>query len=231
MTPILTIEQVRRLDRLAEKDYKIPALLLMENAGRGVADFAEKILQGDPQKGGVWIVAGTGNNGGDGLVAARHLFQRKVPVQIFILGDPAKFTGDAALNYRITQKLKIKTGDFSAFKSLSAQASEFKKLIIVDAILGTGFSGALRSPAAEAIRTINELKKSRPEIVHVVAVDIPSGLSGDDGPAGGEAVKADSTVTFACLKSGLVKPESGPFVGKIEVMDIGIPEELIQSMA
>ncbi|MCB4755769.1 MAG: NAD(P)H-hydrate epimerase [Elusimicrobia bacterium] len=264
---ILSVEQVRDVDRRCLTDYGIPTLLLMENAGRSLADTVEKqiksLLQNAvlpakaviPTKVGsqdvntgldpdfrrddgfrrkdvfieIMCICGLGNNGGDGLVMSRHLFQRNLPIRLTLIDDPKKFREDAALNFRIIERIGVPVEDLSAFIKRMKAAEKQKRVVLVDAVLGTGFRGELRSPALEAIQGINKLKELGGETVTVVAADIPSGLNGDVGPVGSDAVKADVTVTFACLKPGLLTPEANPYVGKIEVADIGVPKKLLES--
>jgi len=228
-TPILSVEEVRELDKRATEEYGIPSLLLMENAGRGLSIHVLKTLQLLPKSAEVLIICGSGNNGGDGFVAARHLSQEEVNVTIFLLADPDKLKGDAAINFTIIQRLGIPLQAFNTLPALLDDQYKSKPLIVLDALLGTGFKGELKSSMKDAIKVINELREHHSAKVKVVAVDIPSGLNGDTGPTGAETVMADITVTFACLKRGLVHDGSRPFTGKMEVVDIGIPQKLTKS--
>jgi NAD(P)H-hydrate epimerase len=222
-SPILSIEQCRELDRRARDEFNIPTLILMENAGRGVADFIQSHFTNQA----VVVFCGGGNNGGDGLVAARQLFQRGVLVWIVFCSETDDFQGDALLNYRIVNALRIPSMPLAEFDP--GQISFQHSLVILDALLGTGFHGRLRTPLGAAVRIINELKRQYPDQVTVIAADIPSGLNGDEGFLGEDAVRADITLSLACLKKGLVLPGAKPFTGQINVLDIGIPKALLHS--
>jgi NAD(P)H-hydrate epimerase len=226
-TATLSVSQSRELDKKAEKQFGIPSLILMENAGRGIADFAYQMLSRPTNLSAVFIMAGIGNNGGDALVAARHLFQKDIIPSIYLCGDPTKFPTDASINFRIIQKLGLEIFSIDKFsESLKKQGNQ--DLLIIDGLLGTGFVPPLRYPIDEAIRQMNKAKIDNPRSVKILSIDIPSGLSGDKGPVGEEIVRADLTVTFACYKPGLLKMASRSFVGQLEVLDIGIPKNIFQ---
>lgn len=221
---MITIDQSRRLDRDASRFYRIPSLLLMENAGRAVAEAAFVAAGKKPARSECIVVCGGGSNGGDGLVAARHLRQRNWRVRVLLTADPKKYTGDSELNYRIIRSLKI-----PANKLRGDRASKRRgPTVIIDAILGSGFHGDPRADALAGIRFINARKQWNPAGTKVIAVDIPSGLHGDFGPLGTETVKADHTVTFVDVKPGLLRPNAKPFVGAITIADIGIPKSLVR---
>lgn len=224
---ILSVEKTRALDARATEEFGIPSLILMENAGRSLADHIRQFMIPPIDKCRVVMVCGTGNNGGDAFVAARHLLQKGIAPHIFLVGETADLKNDAAVNYRIIGKLGIACDSFSLFKNKQKEWNGLPVLII-DALLGTGFKTPLREPATEAIREVNRFKKIHNVVVKVLAVDIPSGLHGDQGWVGPDIVRADMTVTFACLKTGLTSPEARPFVGRVEVVDIGIPNKLLQ---
>jgi NAD(P)H-hydrate epimerase len=226
----LSVKQARELDRRATADYGIPSLLLMESAGRELAKVVERSLISPIQMCNVAFVCGTGNNGGDGFAAARHLLRRGTASTVFLLGAESSLTPDAAVNFRIIQKLGIPVFPFDEFAKKRREWDR-RPVLVVDAILGTGFKPPLRPAILQAIREIEDLKKNHTSSVRVVAVDIPSGLSGDDGPVAETAVPADLTVTFACNKPGLLLPEARPFAGRVEVIDIGIPPELVTKVA
>lgn len=222
----LEVARVREMDRRATEEMEIPSLLLMENAGRSVAEqMGRRFLKKAALKTLVMVFCGKGNNGGDGFVIARHLFQQGHHVQAFLLYNPQDLEGDAALNYRIINRIGVPARPFQ--KGAFYRKAPYKKTVIVDALLGTGFKGPARPPVEQAIKAINDFKKRTGSRTVVVAVDIPSGLDGDKGLQGPAAVKADWTFTFACLKPGLLRKASKPFVGRVRVVDIGIPKKLI----
>jgi len=217
--------QMRDLDRRAMEDYAIPGLLLMENAGRGVVEAL--IRHWGPAAGrGVIIFCGPGNNGGDGLVIARHLMQRGAHPTVLLLAAPEQLRGDAAVNLRIVQRLGIpllQAGGCEALRQagarLEALPRESSPFCLVDALFGTGLSREPSGPAREAILLLNSLRQSHG--CPVLAVDIPSGLAADTGQAPGVSVRADLTVTFGLPKPGLLL--HGGQVGLLELVDIGIP--------
>ncbi len=222
---LVTAEQMRSLDRLASDKYGVPSLLLMENAGKAVADVARERL-GRRGLHSVVIVAGPGNNGGDGFVAARHLHAWRLSAKVFYWGDRANAKGDALANLEMAEKAGVPI-DYSRDIKKLRKAIQGCDLVI-DALLGTGARGQLRPDYAEAVGAINLSG------VPVIAVDIPSGLDADTGCAmgptegledvGKAAVKADVTVTFDSMKVGLVSYPGAWYAGDIVVADIGVPE-------
>ena len=226
----LSVKQARELDRRATAEYGIPSLILMENASRTLAEIIQRALIPPIQVCRAVFVCGAGNNGGDGFAAARHLLQRGTPSTVFFLGTEANLTPDAAVNFHIIRKLGIPVFPFSQFAEKRREWDR-KPVLLIDALLGTGFKPPLKPALLDAIRQIEDLKKNHTSSVRIVAVDIPSGLSGDEGPVAEAAVPADITVTFACNKPGLLVPASRPYAGRVEVIDIGIPPELVAKIA
>jgi len=212
----LSREQVRRFDRRVIEDWGVPGAVLMENAGRNAADAIEEFLADRPVQ-PVAVVAGCGNNGGDGFVIARHLRKRGREGVVFLVGDPARMPPDAAVHYAILPHVgvAVRRCGGEALASLAGQLADFG--LVVDALGGTGIRGALRGDLAAAVEQINAA--GRP----VVAVDIPTGLDCDSGAADGPAVRADMTVTFVARKRGFDAPASADYTGKVVVADIGVP--------
>ncbi len=216
----LTRQQVREVDRYAIEVLGMSGLVLMENAGRQSADAVCEHLRSISGS-RVAIVAGAGNNGGDGFVAARHLAMRGISVATFIVARAEKISGDAAANLEIIRKLNHDVREISP-AGIPALASELGKFdLLVDAVGGTGISGELRGDLAEAVRQINAA--GRP----VVAIDIPTGLDCDTGEASGPTVKAKLTVTFVARKVGFDSPSAGQYTGRVIVADIGVPGDII----
>jgi hydroxyethylthiazole kinase-like uncharacterized protein yjeF len=203
----------------------------MENAGRGLADHVFTVLNRFPVTTCVAVLCGGGSNGGDGFVCARYLLSRHLNVKIYLLTEPKSLTGDALLNHRILVNLGASFYSLDDFSLHRQSLFSNTPLVIVDAMVGTGFKGDLKPNLKSVIEKVNHLKKFHNAKVTVVSADIPSGLSGDDGFIGEPSVEADLTVTFGALKPGLTKPESRAYVGKIEVVDIGIPEILLRQYA
>jgi NAD(P)H-hydrate epimerase len=217
----LTRDEVREIDRRAIEEYGVPGVVLMENAGRGAAELLISLAV----HGRVVICCGKGNNGGDGLVIARHLDNRRVPVQVLLFCRPEELTGDAAVNLRIVQRARLplavhaeRSFDLAAVASVLA-GTEW----VVDALFGTGLSGPVRAPFDQIITAINESG------ARVLAVDIPSGLDCDTGRPLGTTVRAHHTATFVALKKGFVEPAAQEWLGKVHVIDIGAPRCLLQS--
>jgi ADP-dependent NAD(P)H-hydrate dehydratase / NAD(P)H-hydrate epimerase len=195
----------------------ISKLVLMENAGRCIAD---KIVDVSKQC-KVTIFAGTGGNGGDGFAAARHLLNRGYKVDLYFLGHPLGINSSESLkNWEILKNINIKTNSLEIH--LIADSSQLKSIdsaVVVDAILGTGTNGNLREPVSSAVDIINKSNGI------VVAVDVPTGLNPQTGKVDHKAVEADFTTTFHKLKNG-IKNGDIKYVGTVNVCDIGIPKEV-----
>lgn len=209
----MTREQVRAFDRHAIDTLGIPAAVLMENAGRGAA----QILQSLGIHGPVVICCGKGNNGGDGLVMARHLFNAGFDVRCLLFADPEELSADAALQWNIVQNLEVPAEIWADDKLDEAVLAAIfaKSEWIVDALFGTGLSGTVREPFGKIIELINASP------ARVFAVDIPSGLDCDTGAPVGPTICATHTATFVAPKVGFRQPSSLPFTGRVYVIDIG----------
>lgn len=223
----LSVDQCRAVDRYAIKELGIPSLVLMENAGRNAADLIDQWLRSRSRQTGapgrVAIICGRGNNGGDGFVVARHLAHRGLKVSIDLAADPDKLSDDAAVNHAIVRKMGLAVRVLLEEKELKSAAARWRRADgIVDALLGTGFSGQVREPLASIIGRINRLDGPL-----VVALDVPSGLEADSGQIGGVAVRADRTITFLASKTGYDRKSARPCVGRVSVVDIGAPTRLI----
>lgn len=227
---ILLAEEMRALDRAAEEEIGIPGLVLMENAGRAVADAAEKLLGACCHK-KILIFAGKGNNGGDGSGAGRWLYNRGAEVTLVLACTAEELTGSAAdeLQYYIAcgaTVLEVSDADdnlrFAEIENLALQAD-----LLVDALLGTGFSGKMRPLFIRLCGCINRAKEKKPGC-RILAVDIPSGVNADTGETDGNAVKADVTITMALPKLGLYLYPGAEYAGDIQVADIGMPSSLLK---
>src|SRR4029434_8201706 len=212
---VVTAEQMRALDRLTIEKYGTPSLTLMERAGEGIA---QAILErfGRNAKKGVLVVAGKGNNGGDGFVVARLLKKKRIPTEVALLARQNELSNDAGHNLRAYLKLKGEVTEIGAdgLGLLSQRIS--KNALIVDAILGTGLKNDVRGLFGEAIAMINTAG------LPVVAVDIPSGLDTDRGIALGAAIQAEMTVALGYPKLGEVIHPGLDYVGELVVADIRI---------
>jgi NAD(P)H-hydrate epimerase len=225
---VLTREQSRRLDRLAETRLNMPSLLLMENAGINAAAATLQLLEEHP--GPILVFCGPGNNGGDGMVMARHLANAGCLVGIALAGEPRRLRGDAAVQHRIVAAMGIPMARVGPRRGVSTLVRRLGRRpgLVVDALLGTGASGELREPITSAVGMINDLGSGG---ATVLAVDIPTGLDADTGVAPGSAVRADVTVTFAALKPCFLHPSAEPFAGRVLVAGIGVPDTLIARVA
>ncbi len=208
----VTAAQMRDLDRRATEKYGIPSLLLMENAGRAVADEVQKFK---PRR--VVLYCGSGNNGGDGFVAARHLAHQGIRCRVVYFQPASAMKPDARLNFNILKKLKVPLSPWKRSTKTVRQKQLRTADMLVDALFGTGLSREVGEPCASAITEINSTRKP------VVSVDIPSGMHADTGKPLGVCVRATRTVTLACPKRAFSRPASRGWTGRVVVADIGLP--------
>ena len=220
---VATAQQMREIDRTAIEEWKIPGVVLMENAGINVLSIMEDYF-GDMKGSNVTIISGKGNNGGDGCVVARHLKNRGGVPQIILLAEKEKIKGDARINLETVLKAGIEVFEVSNREMFNARIRKIIKEsdIIVDAILGTGLSEAVKGFYADVIEYLNELDTP------IVSIDLPSGLFSDTGDIKGPSVMADLTVTLCLPKISLVTYPAAYFAGFVEIGDIGIPEKIIE---
>jgi NAD(P)H-hydrate epimerase len=243
-----TREQSRMVDRIAVEEYGFSGLMLMENAGRGVAD----VLCGFGIAGPVVICCGKGNNAGDGFVVARHLDLRGHAVRVLLWSNPEELTGDAATNFHILAKTDVPievfrglsqfsskegqsrfSGGLSQFSSDENGTVPFARLEtlfsgaswIVDALLGTGARGEPRPPIDAVIDQLNAAAAPK------LAIDLPSGLDCDTGQPARHTIRAAETCTFVTAKTGFLAPTAAPYVGRLHVLDIGVPRKIIEQVA
>jgi len=215
---LMTKDQVRAVDSWAINTLGIPGVVLMENAGRSCAELIKDKLK-DIAHPKVCIFYGTGNNGGDGYVIARHLSNSGFEVVVVICGSREKVKGDAKINLDILERLgrpikllNLRDGDVPAqVKDFAAGAD-----MIVDALFGTGLSGQLNDEYKQLIESINACN------CPILAVDIPSGLDCDNGQPLGAAIRASYTVTFVAVKKGFASGSAAQYTGEIFVASIGV---------
>ena len=217
----LTRESSRKVDERAIKEYGMSGLVLMENAGRGCTDLLEKLGIAGP----VVICCGKGNNAGDGLVIARHLDLRGYPVRVLLWSAPQELRGDAAANYAIAIRAEIPlivgpTQPDEEWLRVQLEGSDW----IVDALLGTGSSGAPRAPFDTVITAINRTSAKK------FAVDLPSGLDCDRGIPLTPTIRANHTATFVAAKHGFLAAEAQNYLGTVHVLDIGAPRKLVEEI-
>ena len=216
----ITREEAREVDRKAIEEYGIPSILLMENAGRACAEEVVGLLAEAPTA-PVLVLCGPGNNGGDGLVIARTLWNRGIPVDVVFVGKPEQLertSEDVRINARLWRGLGKEIEHAVADPELEELGRRMKGAsVIVDALFGTGLVRELTGIYANVIRAIGEA--DRP----VLAVDLPSGLDANTGEVLGVAVVADVTVSFVGAKAGFTRGEGPRHCGRIVVAEIGIP--------
>jgi ADP-dependent NAD(P)H-hydrate dehydratase / NAD(P)H-hydrate epimerase len=221
---ILTADQMREADRRTIEEIGIPSLVLMENAGRQVVAAMESIFQ-DLAERRVAVISGKGNNGGDGFVVARTLFQRGIEVSVFLVGQVAEIKGDARVNLEILGRLGItvvEVGDEGAWELHFSEISSHS--LIVDALFGTGLKTALTGIYETVLGDINASG------IPVVAIDVPSGMSADTPDLIGDSIEATMTVTLGAPKMPLVLPPAEQKAGEVVIADIGIPIHVIEAL-
>jgi NAD(P)H-hydrate epimerase len=219
---VATAEQMQELDRKAIEAYRIPGIVLMENAGRGATEVISNTFP-DLQKMKIAIVAGKGNNGGDGFVIARYLLNRRISVKVYLLADSKGLRGDAETNFQIFQRMKGEVISIPSSKDYQKMKKELEKFdLLIDAIFGTGLDAEVRGYYREVIDHLNTLQKP------IVAIDIPSGLDANTGKPFGTAVRASLTITFGLPKIGHVISPGLDYVGKLKLVDIGLPKKLVE---
>ncbi|GJL56250.1 MAG: bifunctional NAD(P)H-hydrate repair enzyme Nnr [Nitrospirales bacterium] len=214
---------MQALDRRTIEEYKTPGKILMERAGKGVVHVLEQQFgshSGQP----VTIVCGKGNNGGDGLVIARLLKQRGAKIHVLLLAQPKDLTQDARGMYQRLRRVTPSSTIAIAPSAAAIHASTHKASLLIDAILGTGLSSAVREPYHTTIKSMNDAQAP------TIAVDVPSGIHSDTGAILGLAINAHTTVTFGCPKIGLYIGKAVNHTGNIQTVDIGIPQTYIQEL-
>jgi hydroxyethylthiazole kinase-like uncharacterized protein yjeF len=219
---VVTAEQMQELDRKSIEVYRIPGIVLMENAGRGAVEVITRNFP-DIQKKTIAIIAGKGNNGGDGFVMARYLLNRGISVKVFLLTDPKSLRGDAEINFNIFHHMKgeiIPVPSSKDYQKVKKSLENFD--LLIDGIFGTGLDAEVRGYYREVIDHLNTLQKP------IVAIDVPSGLDADTGKPLGTAVRASLTITFGLPKVGHLVSPGIDYVGSLKIVDIGIPGRLVE---
>ncbi|MBX3388815.1 MAG: NAD(P)H-hydrate epimerase [Phycisphaeraceae bacterium] len=228
---VLSTRAARDIDRRCAAHFGISTLVLMENAAVNVA-AAVQLLTQEMKAPRVLFVAGTGNNGGDALAAARHTSNSGAEVSILLVGNPARLSPEAAIQYKTCRAMKLpisiaKHALEPALRSARMHLGRLVPDVVVDGLFGTGLSRPAEGNAQLAIRAINDFAKRGSR---VFAIDIPSGLDAGTGKVLGDAVFADVTVTFVALKEGMLMPEAIEHLGRVIVADIGVPRVLIERL-
>jgi len=218
---VATALEMQNIDKRARDEFGIPTLLLMENAALGITRIVEDKL-GSVKEKKITVISGKGNNGGDGLAAARLLYNRGARVCIYLLSEPDAIAGDAATNLNIALKMGIELHSTGNYDLRTMKSVINHSHVIIDAILGTGLSSPIKGEYSEIIEMLNH--SQRP----VIAVDISTGINSDTGEVMGIAVKAADTITFAIPKRGHLLYPGSDYTGKLYIVDISIPNAAIE---
>jgi len=205
----ITKEQMIELDRIMIEDLGIDVPIMMENAALGVAQAAKGLAQGK----NILILAGHGNNGGDGLAAARHLYNWGYAVTVALASDVSKLKADSLKQYNILKKLQVKFVD-------KVDCTEYD--LIIDSLLGYNIEGDPKGRFADLINQSNESTKP------ILAVDIPSGLNATTGEVYQPCIKAAQTVSLSIAKTGLLKESAQPYVGKLSIAYMSVPNQVYE---
>ena len=222
---VVTAAEMRQIDQDTIEGVGIPGIVLMETAGSALVRAIEQYY---PTCHRIGIFVGKGNNGGDGIVIARQLVHAGRDAHLFLVSPPESFTGEAEINLQIAKNLGLQieailtdTGFYGNPRTVPTTLASCE--LLVDAILGTGLRGTVRDPIASVINTINSLATP------IFSVDLPSGLDADTGHPLGTCVQADRTVTIGLPKRGLLVHPGAELAGKLEVVDIGFPEQVVDA--
>ncbi len=210
--PLYTAEQSQELDRTAIEEYGIPGITLMQRAGQAAFTLLREVW---PDEEEITVLSGTGNNGGDGFAIASLARQHQLSVRVLLVGATGKIAGDARKAYDAALLDGVTVEAFKGSETLGSG-------VIVDALLGTGLAGDVRSDHQQAIDLINNSK------LPVLAIDIPSGLCSDTGRVLGRAVKAEHTVTFIGLKQGLLTARGPAYCGHVHFAGLQVPDPIYQ---
>jgi NAD(P)H-hydrate epimerase len=213
--PALTTQQMVEIDRLMVDEFGITLIQMMENAGRNLADLARRMLGGDVRGKRVAVICGAGNNGGGGLVAARHLHNWGAEVLYEVIANPDRVKETPAHQLRILEAMGLKNDGVINLGEVD---------LVIDALIGYGLIGDPRGPVTDWIEHINA--SNRP----VLALDTPSGVDTTRGIPGNPCIRATATLTLALPKIGLLTPEAQPYVGELYLADIGVPPELYRRL-
>ncbi|MBU4305491.1 MAG: NAD(P)H-hydrate epimerase [Candidatus Omnitrophica bacterium] len=224
MGRFVTAKKMRDIDLRAQKEFGIPGLILMENAGLRAADAALEILKRRKNK-NVTVLCGPGNNGGDGFVVARHLVNKGLPVSVFIFTDDNKIQEDALTNYIILSRMGA-----CIYRVLNEEGMGVLKRhltrsgMIIDAIFGIGLNRKISGFFYDIINCVNGVGG------YVLSLDIPSGLCATTGKVLGTCIRARSTVTFALAKKGFFRGKAPQFIGRLIIVDISLPRILLKRL-
>jgi NAD(P)H-hydrate epimerase len=224
---LVTAAQMKEIDQFTIKEIGIAGVVLMENAGRGVFSKIKSYFLEGLNNAVIGILCGRGNNGGDGLVIARYLYQEGYHLKVFLFGQKSELKDEAAVNLKIAQRLGLPIVEIlNDADWLMAKQYLISCHLIIDAILGTGLETEVMGLIRSAVDFINNKFCG-----FIVAVDIPTGLSSETGYPLGDAVRAHLTITLGLAKIGQVVYPGANYVGTLEIVDIGIPPQVIANVS
>jgi NAD(P)H-hydrate epimerase len=222
---LVTASEMQKMDKETIKTFGLPGIVLMENAGRCAVDFFMSQFSDLPDK-RIGIIAGSGNNGGDGFVMARYFISAGEDVIVFLMTKMEKLSGDARFNYERLLLMNARIIEIPDEDSINPQYDTLiTRNIWIDALLGTGLRSEVQGRYRRMITFLNKSKHP------IFAVDIPSGLHSDTGNICGTAIKADATITFGHQKMGQAMPTGDQHCGKLAIADIGIPKQISESIS
>ncbi|GAB4113828.1 MAG: NAD(P)H-hydrate dehydratase [Candidatus Caldatribacteriota bacterium] len=219
---IVSSKEMKEIDQQAILEYGIPGLILMENAGIKIFQRIKEVYP-DLKSKRVVVLAGSGNNGGDSFVVARHLYNYGVRVRVMVVNSPLKFTKETKTNWEIINKMGLETILLEDFKKELIEKHLQEADLVIDGLLGTGLRGPVRGLVAEIITLVNQFKKEK------IAIDVPSGLNSDQSIINGPCIQADLTITLGLPKIGLWLYPGAKYAGKVFIEDIGIPQPLLEN--
>lgn len=215
--PAITTEQMAEVDRLMIEEYGIELIQMMENAGRSLAELARQMLAGNTSGRNIAVLCGAGNNGGGGMVAARHLHNWGASVWVQLTGNEAQLKDIPAHQWEILKSMNIQSSDPMIDRRQQPD-------LVIDAIIGYGLQGNPRGAAAKWIKWAND------QGAPILALDTPSGLDTTTGRPGVPVIRASHTLTLALPKNGLLRPEAKTYVGNLFLADISVPPELYKRL-
>ena len=220
---VVTASEMAQMDRRTIEEVGIPGVVLMENAARGAASFYQEVVP-DLLKRRITVVAGTGNNAGDGFVLARIFHDKGAQVRVVCLRSPEKLRGDALINFKILEKIHVPIFVWDETAEFDAQWRWIRESgAVIDAILGTGLNSEVRGLYRQVIEAMNGLS------IPILAVDIPSGIDATTGKILGAAPRCHATATFGFPKVGQLMDAGGVHTGRLSVVDIGIPPGVVEA--
>ena len=220
MLPSVTANEMREIDRLMVEEMGVELLQMMEHAGRNLTEVARTLLGGELKGRKMVVLVGPGNNGGGGMVAARHLVNIGASVAVVLAQDPTRLQELPAHQHATLSRMEVRIGVFDSGEADELAAWMGPSDLVIDALLGYSLNGSPRGTIAWLIRQVNGI--GRP----ILALDLPSGLQPDTGEVGDPCIRAHATLTLALPKRGLLVPTAMPYVGRLWVGDIGVPPPL-----